>query len=687
MRREPRAGIALVAIVLVAIASGGQGLARPKSPPGATPLPPHMPLPPALAAQAATPQDAAKTVIASIALADIGFKDGIRLANLGARREVFVPLPQDANVKLAELTLSYDDLTAFKARRNLEVLVNDRSIAAVPLEGNDTGRTLRVPLVGTSVRDGFIKLTFLYSGAATPDRCIDVRYVGDSLTIRPDTAIDVEFHAGALRDVTTIAALMPRDVTVALPERALSGSEFAAALTVARALAATGRRSDFSVGPAKESEPAEADGRQRWMHGMIVIGAPVTGAIPGDSAATVPGVLSAIRVGGMPALLLSDVTTSMRAARLLATPAMAAARGMARVAVAGVAKPQLPTDRVTFDQLGLRSPPVDVYGRAELSATLDTRKLPANTQASRLALDVLVAPDGAGDKAVVSLFINGHFLASTVAATDGPTHLEQPLPEGLVGTVANINVVVQRRSAAGDCRFEPQGYPAQILGSSAVILSPSGMPHDFADLATRWANGIEVLVPPDAARQPQHDIALLSAVLSALSPQIAPVTVRFAEPGAAPSAPFIAVSTMPPQGATPRVRFDRGRVAVKDSSGRTLLDLGGFNSGAIAQLVEASGHPGIWINALAADGQLPSPAALKLDRGDVAFLDQTGVALAMSTVRDTLVLISYPDQASWTTISGRFRSWIFGSLWLLATVVFLFVLQRMLRRRARATDE
>ena len=43
--------------------------------------------------------------ITKIALADIGFKDGIRLANLGARREIFVPLPQGTDLKLTELTL------------------------------------------------------------------------------------------------------------------------------------------------------------------------------------------------------------------------------------------------------------------------------------------------------------------------------------------------------------------------------------------------------------------------------------------------------------------------------------------------------------------------------------------------------------------------------------------------------
>ena len=38
---------------------------------------------------------------------------------------------------------------------------------------------------------------------------------------------------------------------------------------------------------------------------------------------------------------------------------------------------------------------LDVFGRADLSVTIQTRGLPANTQASRLILDVMVAPDGA----------------------------------------------------------------------------------------------------------------------------------------------------------------------------------------------------------------------------------------------------------------------------------------------------
>jgi len=84
---------------------------------------------------------------------------------------------------------------------------------------------------------------------------------------------------------------------------------------------------------------------------------------------------------------------------------------------------------------------------------------------------------------------------------------------------------------------------------------------------------------------------------------------------------------------------------------------------------------------MSADGSMPVPADLHLDHGDVAFVDAKGVALAMSTERDTVVKIAYPDQVSWLTVAERFRSWIIAGLWLLATAALLLSLQRMFRRR------
>jgi hypothetical protein len=399
--------------------------------------------------------------------------------------------------------------------------------------------------------------------------------------------------------------------------------------------------------------------------------------------------LAAVRVAGQPALLVSD-GDAVRAGRLFASPLLAATRGVASASVGDALQLEAAADRVSFDQLAVAPAPAEVFGRADLVAVIDTRRLPPGTRPTRLLLDAMVAPDGAGEKAVVSVFVNERLLGSTVAATGEATHLDLLLPDGLVGTNANIRVLVQRDSAQGDCRFEPQGYPAQILGSSSLLLkSADGAPHNFSDLTSHFGHGLELRLPFAASDQPALVLGLVAEIANQLSADLAPISVDFVAAGsaAAPDAPFIAVGDAPPAGTTPRVLFDRGRVAVTDHSGRTLLDLGGFTGGAVAQIVASGDYPGVWLKPLAADGALPAPAEIRLDHGDIAFIDGNGVALAMSTEHDSVVQISYPDHVSWLTVAERFRSWIIAGLWLLATAALLLTLQRMFRRRPANTPE
>jgi hypothetical protein len=663
----------------------------------APPSPPPVAAAPAIALAAPSAASARIGMIASqISLADVGFGAGFRFANLGGRREIFVPVPRGADINPTDLVLTLDDMSAHDARRNLEVQINDRSVAAIALDGKSIGRVVRIPLTSVRPRDGFLKLSFLYSGAATQDRCIDVRYVGDSLTIRPESAVQIDVVSKGMLDVATTVALLPRDVVVALPSRRLTPSDFASALTVARFLTASGRRVSFRRG-GNLSEFVARNEAGRWSGGLVIIGTAddVTGqtdlplvTVAGPSAGF--GSIAVVSVAGLPALLVSDATTPARASRLLASPSLAMTRGVNAASVGAVPTPKLPSDRISFDQLSVAPALGEVFGRAELAIAISNRSLPAGTFMSRLLLDITVAPDEAGEKAVVSVFVNEHLLGSTIAASGEPTRLDLALPAGLVGNAANIRAVVQRRSSQGDCRFEPQGYPAQILGSSSLILGTAATrPHDFSDLSARWADGIEVLIPDTAGENPAPFLGLLSSVLSMLSPDTAPVTVKFTAAGspAVPTAAFIAVSNVPPKGATPLMSFDRGRIAAVDREGHTLLELGGLTTGAVAQLVMAGEQPGLWIRPLAADGMLPNPTELRLDRGDIAILDKVGTSLAMSTERDTLISIAYPDEVSWATVAARFRSWVIGGLWVFGTVLFLFMLQRMYRRRSETADE
>lgn len=640
----------------------------------------------------AAPEVSKKSLVVGVLLADVGYSNGFRLSNLGGRREVYIPVPQGIELNLAELVLVLDDVSAHDARRSLEILVNDRSVSAVALDGKSTGRTVRVALANAAARDGYLKLSFLYSGAATQDRCIDVRYVGDSLTVRPESAVELEIGIAEAPNITATAALMPQDVAIVLSNPQLPATDIATALTLARSLAVTGRKVTFHHGVESLPELVKREDRRRWTRGLIVVGAldrmagridaPVATLASAAGAAPIDNTLAAARIGGVPVLMVTDAA-SARAGRLLGNPSLAALRDTPAASVGQVTSPKGRTDRVSFDELGLVPAQAEVFGRADLSVAIANRALPSGTRPSRLVLDVMVAPDGAGEKAVVSAFVNERLLASTVAAIGEPTRLDFALPDGLVGTVANIRTTVQRRSAQGDCRFEPQGYPAEILGSSSVILSPAGsVAEDFSDLATLWANGIEVLIPPATALRPLTVVSLLADVLNALSKESAPITVKYTD-GAAPvpTAPFLVVSNVPPAGATQRVRFDRGRVVIADRAGRTRLDIGGISTGAVAQIVTSGSQPGLWIKPLSSDGALPISPTVYLDRGDVAFLDKTGVALALSTERDTLLRISYPEQGSWLTFFERFRSWIVGGAWVVITIVVLFALQKMYRRR------
>ena len=147
---------------------------------------------------------------AEITLADVGFANGLRFSNLGGRHDIFVPLPEGDGLTASELVLVLDDVSAHDARRNLEVQVNDRTAAAIALDGNSRGRTIRVPLGKIKPKAGYLKFSFLYSGAATLDRCIDVRAVGDTLTVNPETAVDIDLgqrrHARRCHDGRVNAA-------------------------------------------------------------------------------------------------------------------------------------------------------------------------------------------------------------------------------------------------------------------------------------------------------------------------------------------------------------------------------------------------------------------------------------------------------------------------------------------------
>ncbi|MEC7258375.1 MAG: hypothetical protein VXW58_11195, partial [Pseudomonadota bacterium] len=146
--------------------------------------------------------------------------------------------------------------------------------------------------------------------------------------------------------------------------------------------------------------------------------------------------------------------------------------------------------------------------------------------------------------------------------------------------------------------------------------------------------------------------------------------------------PFIVVSDTDPAGSKADVRLSEGRIEIRDSAGALLFDGDGLSRIGVVQVISVNGTAGLWLK----PGQGAAPVwteatPLRLDRGNLALLDEGGLVLATSTQAGGLVEVSYPDATRLADILERYRVWIIGGLWLLLTLVVLGVFQRLYRRR------
>jgi hypothetical protein len=129
------------------------------------------------------------------------------------------------------------------------------------------------------------------------------------------------------RSIPTTVALLPHEVAIVLPKRRLSPTELATALTVARALAASGRRTSFVQGAGALPEISKVGETRRWTKGVIMVGqiddvaafldAPLT-TVAGPIPAL--GSITALRLSGVPALLVSEAAAG-QVGRLIASSA------------------------------------------------------------------------------------------------------------------------------------------------------------------------------------------------------------------------------------------------------------------------------------------------------------------------------------------------------------------------------
>jgi hypothetical protein len=104
-----------------------------------------------------------------------------------------------------------------------------------------------------------------------------------------------------------------------------------------------------------------------------------------------------------------------------------------------------------------------------------------------------------------------------------------------------------------------------------------------------------------------------------------------------------------------------------------LLDLDRLPGVGLAQLVSQSGELGLSL-LTPAGGPLPASEKLHLDRDNVAFITEQGVALTLDSREPAISKIAYPDYSDWLDWFAQHRFWVIALGWMLigATMVGLY---------------
>jgi len=607
-----------------------------------------------------------------IEIGEIGFADGFQFSGLNGERELFFPVIKDAATDMT-FRLDLRSQSAFASRRTLQILIDDRVVATRGLDSEAESFTIRQAVDAGSVENGFVKVTLRYTGAITEDRCVDQRVAGDFLTVLPSSALAVTLDPTRLTTIDAVLAMMPRDIAVRLPDRDLDEAEMAALIRIHAALAQGGA----SVTHIRADAAATSVGS--WSTGTIVLGAD---AVPADAStapatASAGGTLSVLAGESGPALLVAGPKPQI-AAELLASRWQALALGPSLSVMAASESGSAARSATSFADLGIPLASAQLVDQVVFDATFRVADLPANTRPTQLDLDLGVATDTRGSDVTIAAFLNNYLLASTTSPAGAPVTLSAAIPDGLVGRDNAIRVLAQRQPATGDCANPPQGFPLQLLPTSRIVTAALDRPAaDFFEMATIFKSDLTVYMPQQGAASAGRSAALVAGMLAADTP----LTVRFGDPDPAPGTPFIIVSSTRPDGVDSPVRFDQGRVRLSDAAGTPLVDVGGLDDHTSVQIVRAGEVSGLWIRPGDTGPVVAAVGPVALDRGDVAILDEEGVAFAFSSTRDQLVAVTYPDRMSLVDMARQYWPWIVGALWILGTLVFVTILSRMYRRR------
>jgi len=296
-----------------------------------------------------------------------------------------------------------------------------------------------------------------------------------------------------------------------------------------------------------------------------------------------------------------------------------------------------------------------------------------------MSLHLTAAPGVGGQGTTAVAYLNGIIVGSGEILTGAPSWFEFDIPEGLFVRRNQLQVQVLRQRLGGNCLTTSLGYPAQILPGSRFNLEKHTRPAmQFLDLSQAMQGGIDLAIDRDGTESSAELLARLAPIVASIVPasaSIRPVDLIQPLPG---GAPFIVVGHKKPRGSNPSIEFENGSIQLNGTENELLFDRSDLDKMTVVQIVAIGDRSGLWIRP--GSGAPPNPTAdrpLLLDQGDIAVLNQTGIALATSTFRPDIVRVTYPNQQSFSKVLNKYWPWIIGGVWIIFTILILQFLRRL----------
>ena len=600
----------------------------------------------------------------NLTLADIGHRQGHFFEGAYGlhSKDFFFPLPRGASLRQGSLRVHFRASPLLNAASSLRFAINGKPSRLLSLENREQATFIDIPLDQEEMQRDALRLTVKAVLSHGENRCFDERRLAlHFVQILPQTAVTIE-----LDPATNLAAAwtsLPAQVKVGVPQTN-SPSVTAALLQTAVLLHGMGRQVSFtaSTQTADVMVGSEAELSRRY-----------PGALP--QGLDKDGALALTHdIAGKPLILVTD--------RLLASPLASQPLHLAGLLRGNqyrhgqAVSPAKNREVVDLIAAGLGE---TLYASRNIEWSIDLAAplTPADKRLQRLVVNIVSAPQPKEGQQLLQVFLNGILQEVRPLDRDGKPHtLRFDLETSAQRTgINNLRIAVQRTDVQGDCQGVLSAFPVQLLPGTRIDLIDAGIkPASFNDLRAHFANGVDIYLTPDSQENLLRELQMAASVFANLGLDVTEDRVHFLKAGEAfkPLHPFVLIGrgvALEKAG----VHLERGRIKVLDGNNQPLLDLDRLPGVGLAQLVSQSGELGLSL-LTPAGGPLPASEKLHLDRDNVAFITEQGVALTLDSREPAISKIAYPDYSDWLDWFAQHRFWVIALGWMLigATMVGLY---------------